>query len=88
MTHSVDRIVSREAAAHHPLGGKPVTELATGRLSAKRPHWHAGAVSTSKQASPTIVQQQAELLDRLPFSDTRDFDVWRQSRLAAAGGLF
>jgi alkyl sulfatase BDS1-like metallo-beta-lactamase superfamily hydrolase len=31
-------------------------------------------MSTSKPAAPSIVQQQAELLASLPFSDTQDFD--------------
>ncbi|MGC5168068.1 alkyl/aryl-sulfatase [Luteimicrobium sp. DT211] len=38
-------------------------------------------MSTSKPAAPSIVQQQAELLDRLPFSDTQDFDDARRGLL-------
>jgi alkyl sulfatase BDS1-like metallo-beta-lactamase superfamily hydrolase len=87
-------------------------------------------MSSPKPAAPTIVQQQADLVASLPFSDTQDFDdatrgllepidepvtgsdgtvlwdnstysfldgeapdsvnpsLWRQSQLAAIGGLF
>jgi alkyl sulfatase BDS1-like metallo-beta-lactamase superfamily hydrolase len=40
-------------------------------------------MSTSKPAAPSIVQQQAELLARLPFSDTQDFDDVSRGLVAA-----
>ncbi len=46
-------------------------------MVACRPSGPAGMLapmSTSKPASPTIAAQQAELRERLPFSDTQDFD--------------
>ena len=32
------------------------------------------AIETPKDASPSVVAQQAAMLNALPFSDTRDFD--------------
>jgi len=36
--------------------------------------WHAGRMSIPKPTAQAIVDQQSELLERLPFSDTQDFD--------------
>ena len=40
---------------------------------------------TSRPATPAIVQQHTELLERLPFSDTQDFDDVRRGLLAPLG---
>lgn len=40
-------------------------------------------MSTSKPVSPIIARQQSELLERLPFSDTRDFDDVHRGLIAA-----
>lgn len=38
--------------------------------------------STPKPAQPSIVQQQAALLGRLPFSDTQDFEDAKRGLIA------
>ena len=43
-------------------------------------------MSTPRPASPTIIDQQAELRDRLPFHDTQDFEDARRGLVAPLGG--
>ncbi|MFC8732891.1 alkyl/aryl-sulfatase [Luteimicrobium sp. NPDC057192] len=43
-------------------------------------------MSTPKPAAPAIVQQQAALRERLPFSDTRDFEDARRGLVAPLPG--
>lgn len=44
------------------------------------------AMSTPKSASPTIAAQQADLLDRLPFTATQDFDDANRGLIAPLAG--
>lgn len=42
--------------------------------------------ASPKPASTTVAEQQAELRDRLPFSDTRDFEDAARGLIAPLGG--